>query len=149
MVKIEVRGNSREMMYANTGGVSFLTCIVCPSSEVLVGLRARLPPGPTSFLRTPGSLVLLHTLVLPASWDYFLCVCLTEDLLFCSCLRLSSFMPGNSILSVFQGKNPRVLPDILLSYPHRHPSIRPVGLYSPSHLRHLRPFVQLCPKIIP
>lgn len=78
MVKIEVRGNSREMMYTNTGGASSLTCIVCPAPEVLVGLRARLPPGPTCFLRTLGSLVLLHTLVLPDSWDYFLCVCLTR-----------------------------------------------------------------------
>jgi len=42
MIKIEVRGNSWEMMYTNTGrGASFLTCIFCPSVEVPVGLRAR------------------------------------------------------------------------------------------------------------
>ena len=43
----------------------------------------------------------------PPSFLGLLSVCLShEDLLFCSCLRLSNFMPGNSILSVFKGKIP-------------------------------------------
>lgn len=111
--------------------------------------EGQVTPGLTCFLRILGSPVLLHTLVLPASWDYFLCTVLCGPAVLCFCLRLSNFLPGNAILSVFQGKNPRVLPDILLSYPHKYPSIRPVGLYFPSHLRRLRSFFQHCPKIIP
>lgn len=76
MVKIEVRGNSREMMYANTGGASF-DMHSLPISGGPGWTESQVTPRTNLLPEDTGSLVLLYTLVLPASWDYFLCVCLT------------------------------------------------------------------------